>query len=130
MDPANLRLVGPMHIAETREQAMKNVKFGFAKYLDYFNNNQQRFNVPPGQDPAEWFVENKFGVIGTPDDAIAMIRRLHDKQGDFGVYLQQANNVADWEATKRSYELYARYRSEKRRVGKEGVGTCKSRGSP
>lgn len=109
MDPANLRLVGPMHIAETREQAMKNVKFGFAKYIDYFNNNQQRFNVPPGQDPAEWFVENKFGVIGTPDDAIAMIQRLYDKQGDFGVYLQQANNVADWEATKRSYELYARY---------------------
>ncbi|MFN4087806.1 MAG: LLM class flavin-dependent oxidoreductase [Alphaproteobacteria bacterium] len=109
MDPATLRLVGPMHIAETREQAMKNVKFGFAKYIDYFNNNQQRFNVPPGQDPAEWFVENKFGVIGTPDDAIAMIERLYEKQGEFGVYLQQANNVADWEATKRSYELYARF---------------------
>src|SRR5690606_12498278 len=52
MDPATLRLVGPMHIAETREKAMQNVKFGFNRYLDYFNNNQQRFNVPPGQDPA------------------------------------------------------------------------------
>ena len=58
---------------------------------------------------AEWFVENKFGVIGTPDDAIALIERLRAKQGKFGVFLHQAHNWADWEATKRSYELYARY---------------------
>ncbi len=109
MDPARLRLVGPMHIAETRAKAMQNVKFGLERYINYLNNNQQRFNVPPGADPAEWFVENKFGVIGTPDDAIAQIRRLYDKQGDFGCFLHQAHNWADWEETKRSYELYARY---------------------
>jgi limonene 1,2-monooxygenase len=34
---------------------------------------------------------------------------LQDKQGEFGVFLQQAHNWADFEATKRSYELYARY---------------------
>lgn len=109
MNPANLRLVGPMHIAETREQAFKNVKYGFEAYLNYLNNNQPRFIVPPGQDAAEWFVENKFGVIGTPDDAIALIQRLYDKQGDFGVFLQQVHNWADFEETKRSYELYQRY---------------------
>ena len=54
-------------------------------------------------------VENKFGVIGTPDDAIALIERLQSKQGEFGVFLHQAHNWADWEKTKRSYELYARY---------------------
>jgi limonene 1,2-monooxygenase len=109
MDPARLRLVGPMHIAETRAQAMENVKYGFEPYLDYLNNNQPRFIVPAGEDPATWFVENKFGVIGTPDDAIAMIQRLYDKQGDFGVFLQQVHNWADFEETKRSYELYQRY---------------------
>ncbi len=109
MDPARLRLVGPMHIAETRAQAFENVKFGFEPYLSYLNNNQPRFIVPAGQDPATWFVENKFGVIGTPDDAIALIERLYDKQGDFGVFLQQVHNWADFEQTKRSYELYQRY---------------------
>jgi limonene 1,2-monooxygenase len=109
MDRNRLRLVGPMHIAETREQAFKNVKYGFEPYLNYLNNNQPRFIVPPGQDAAEWFVENKFGVIGTPDDAIALIQRLYDKQGDFGVFLQQVHNWADFEQTKRSYELYQRY---------------------
>ena len=109
MNPAGLRLVGPMHIAETRAQARENVKYGFDGYLGYLNNNQPRFNVPAGKDAAEWFVENNYGVIGTPDDAIAMIQRLYDKQGDFGAFLQQVHNWADFEQTKRSYELYQRY---------------------
>src|SRR5712671_1883573 len=109
MDPNRLRLVGPMHIAETREQAFKNARWGFERYLGYLNNNQPRFIVPPGQDALEWFVENRYGVCGTPDDAIALIERLQDKQGEFGVFLQQAHNWADFEETKRSYELYARY---------------------
>src|SRR5690242_2976009 len=109
MDANRLRLVGPMHIAETREQAFKNARWGFERYLGYLNNNQPRFIVPPGQDALEWFVENRYGVIGTPDDAIALIERLRTKQGKFGVFLHQAHNWADWDATKRSYELYARY---------------------
>jgi len=109
MDPNRLRLVGPMHIAESREQAMKNARWGFDRYLGYLNNNQPRFNVPAGQDKLEWFIENKFGVCGTPDDAIALIERLQAKQGEFGAFLHQAHNWADFEATKRSYELYARY---------------------
>lgn len=109
MNPAGLRLVGPMHIAETRAQAMANVRYGFESYLGYLNNNQPRFNVPPGKDAAEWFVENNYGVIGTPDDAIALIQRLYDKQGEFGAFLQQVHNWADFEQTKRSYELYQRY---------------------
>jgi limonene 1,2-monooxygenase len=109
MDPNRLRLVGPMHIAETRQKAFENARWGFERYLGYLNNNQPRFIVPKGEDPLEWFVENKYGVCGTPDDAIVLIERLQDKQGAFGVFLQQAHNWADFEATKRSYELYARY---------------------
>ena len=109
MDPNRLRLVGPMHIAETRAQAYENARFGFEKYLGYLNNNQPRFIVPAGKDPLEWFTENRYGVCGTPDDAIALIERLQDKQGQFGAMLHQAHNWADFEATKRSYELYSRY---------------------
>jgi limonene 1,2-monooxygenase len=109
MDPSRLRLVGPMHIAETRDKAFANARFGFERYLNYLNNNQRRFIVPDGRDPLDWFVENNYGVVGTPDDAIALIERLQAKQGEFGVFLHQAHNWADWEETKRSYELYARY---------------------
>jgi limonene 1,2-monooxygenase len=110
MDPARLRLVGPMHIAHTREQARENVKFGFQRFLDYFNKVAPgRFTVPSGVDPVDWFVEKNLGAIGTPDDAIAMIERLQAKQGAFGFFCQQTHDWADWEATRKSYELYARF---------------------
>jgi limonene 1,2-monooxygenase len=48
-------------------------------------------------------------VIGTPDDAIEMIERLEKQTGGFGCFLQLAHNWADFEPTKRSYELFSRY---------------------
>jgi limonene 1,2-monooxygenase len=109
MDPSRLRLVVSMHLAETREKAHANVRFGLKEQVDYFNNNMPRIFVPEGADTVEWYVEQRFAVIGTPDDAIARIEQLSDKQGEFGAILLGANNWADWEETKRSYELYARY---------------------
>ena len=109
MDPRRLRLVAPFHIAETRDKARENVRFGMQAYVDYINNNMPRFDVPPGEDIVDYWMRVKIGVVGTPDDAIAQIRKLQAKQGEFGVMLHMANNIADWEATKRSYELYARY---------------------
>jgi len=44
-----------------------------------------------------------------PDDAIAQIRRLQAKQGEFGVFLQLAHNWANFENTKKSYELWQRH---------------------
>ncbi len=108
MDPRGLRLVAPMHIAETREQAAKNVQFGFRDYMDY-SNSVAPGRFPADGDPVAYMNEVGGGAIGTPDDAIALIERLIGRQGDFGVFLQMAHNWADWEQTRRSYELYARY---------------------
>jgi limonene 1,2-monooxygenase len=110
MDPAVLRLVGPMHIAETREQARANVRYGLQKYLDYYQAiNPARFSDLDGRDPVDVLIETGRAVIGTPEDAIAQIERLRAKQGEFGCFLQLAHNWANWEATKKSYELYARH---------------------
>jgi limonene 1,2-monooxygenase len=110
MDPAVLRLVGPMHIAETREQACANVRYGLQKYLDYYQAiNPARFSDLEGRDAVDVLTETRRAVIGTPQDAIDQIERLRAKQGEFGCYLQLAHNWADWEATKKSYELYARH---------------------
>jgi limonene 1,2-monooxygenase len=109
MDARRLRMVAPIHIRETREQAYEDARFGLAQYIAYMNNNQPRFHVPPGRDPVEWWVETQRGVIGTPDDAIALIKRLQGKQGDFGVMLTVLYNWVDFEPMKRSLELYQRY---------------------
>jgi limonene 1,2-monooxygenase len=50
-----------------------------------------------------------FAVIGTPDDAIAQIRRLAEKSGGFGTYLLMAHDWADEAETRRSFELFSRH---------------------
>jgi limonene 1,2-monooxygenase len=110
MDPARLRLVGPMHIAETREEAERNARFGFYQWFEYFQRiNPARFARLPKGDPLEILIKAGGIVVGTPQDAIRQIDRLYAKQGQFGAFLQLAHNWANWEATKKSYELYARY---------------------
>jgi limonene 1,2-monooxygenase len=37
------------------------------------------------------------------------MKRLEEQSGGFGAYLHLAHNWADWEATKKSYELFARF---------------------
>jgi len=110
MDPQKLRLVVPMHIAKSRDQARADVKEGLARWVEYFDRVAPAgMRGMSGGDPAEIMVNAGRAVIGTPDDAIAMIEKLQAKQGEFGVMLFQAHNWADWEETKRSYELYARF---------------------
>ena len=110
MDPQKLRLVGPVHIAETREKAFENIKFGFHKWQDYFAGiaavaGRQAMEAQSIDD----LIKQGVIVVGTPDDAAAQIQRLQQKQGEFGCFLQLAHNWADFEATKKSYELWQRY---------------------
>ena len=57
----------------------------------------------------EALVNSGLAVIGDPEDAIAQLERLESQSGGFGAFLFMAHNWADWSATRRSYELFARY---------------------
>ena len=109
---ANWRLVGPMHIAPTMDQARREVEFGLPAWVDYF----QRVAALPlvgeateTQDMVDAMNASGLAVIGTPDDAAAQIERLWEKSGGFGTYLFMGHDWADREATLRSYELIARF---------------------
>ncbi len=104
------RVVGFFHIAETREQAIKNVQFGVQAFAQYFRD-VATFPIIPGDvaDPVQWLMETGTACIGTPDDAVAYVDRLMKGSGGFGVLCELAQNWADWEATKRHYELMARF---------------------
>lgn len=110
MDPEKLRLVGPVHIAETKQQAIDNVKYGYYKWADYFRRispiNQ---NADRNVDPLEQGIKEGVIVVGTPDDAVAQIRRLQEKQGEFGAFLQLAHNWANFDNTKKSFDLWQRH---------------------
>jgi limonene 1,2-monooxygenase len=112
VDRRKWRLVGPMHIADTKEQAYEDVQFGLPQWVDYF---QRVAALPLGPDTtdvaemADAMNASGFAVIGTVDDAIAQIQRLIDQSGGFGTFLTMAQEWADRPAMWRSYELMARY---------------------
>jgi limonene 1,2-monooxygenase len=110
MDRRRLRLVGPVHIAETREQARANVQWGLHKWSDYFARlNPLAPRPPEGVDLVDAMIASGQAVIGTPDDAVAQINRLQAQQGRFGAFLQMANNWASWDQTVKSYQLWAEH---------------------
>ena len=107
------RLMGPMHIAETEKQARENCKYGLQWVFEYLSHiiPMGDPNDPPPPTDFDDFVDfaNETGrmVIGTPEMAIAQLARLEEKTGGFGTYLFLGADLADWGATKRSYELFA-----------------------
>ncbi len=108
------RLVGMCHVAETREQAYKDVEYGMAQWFDYFQHTAAFPQMDVGQsvtvrDMITSVVEGGLGAIGTADDVGAQIERLaKQSNGGFGAYLMMAHEWANPEATKRSFELVAR----------------------
>ena len=112
VDRHKWRLVGPMHIADTEEQARADVRFGLAQWVDYFERVAALPLAPGTLDPdkmVDALMETGFAVVGTPEMAIAQIQRLIDQSGGFGTYLLMAHEWADRAATLRSYELFARH---------------------
>ena len=109
-DRRNWRVVGMFHIAETREQARKNIEFGLPAFRKYFHDIATFPIVPPDiEDVFDFMINSGAACIGTPDDAIAYIERLVKGSGGFGGIMELAHNWADWPATQRHFELMARY---------------------
>ena len=110
VDRKNWRVVTLAHIADTREQALENVRFGIEQFARYFREIATFPIVPDNiHNAAEYLMENNMACIGTPDDAIKYIEKLQIGTGGFGAYMELAHNWADWQATKRHYELMSRY---------------------
>jgi limonene 1,2-monooxygenase len=114
-DRRTWRILGNLHIAETREQAVKDCTFGLKDFSDYFGGGAgfvPLANKVEGEpDTPEAFVEryNEAGgvVIGTPDDAIEYIEGLIEQSGGFGTFLMLGHDWASPERTIASYRLFA-----------------------
>jgi limonene 1,2-monooxygenase len=111
-DRRKWRIVTFAHVAETREQARADMQFGLDDFKRYFAEVATFPIVPPDitGDPADYLTSSGVACIGTPDDCIRHFERLwRGSNGGFGGVLLLAHNWANWEATKKSYELMARY---------------------
>ncbi len=111
-DRSKWRLVGLMHLAETEEEARADVKYGMEQWFRYFQNVAafpQMAVLGGNLDEMIDFVNNGMGVVGTPERMVEQIKTLIEQSnGGFGTYLTLAHNWANPEATKKSFELFAR----------------------
>ena len=111
-DRRNWRMMLPIYIAETREEAYRDVSLGAYNFQKgYFDETLGRPFAYPG--PADKFAEamamSGGALIGTPEDAIENIEKLLDLTGGCGGVLGLAHEWAPADKMRRSYELFARY---------------------
>jgi limonene 1,2-monooxygenase len=113
VDRLKWRLVGIMHVAETREQAYKDVEHGIEQWFRYFQKvaafPQMAVEGGDLKEMIDFINEAGVGAIGTVEDARAQVQRLWDQSGGFGAMLLLAHEWANPLATKRSYELIAQH---------------------
>ena len=107
------RLVGLMHIAETREQAYRDVEHGIEQWFRYFPKvaafPQMAVQGGDVKEMINFINEAGIGAIGTVEDARKQVQRLQSQSGGFGAMLLLTHEWANPEATKRSYELIAQH---------------------
>jgi limonene 1,2-monooxygenase len=105
------RLTMPIHLADSRKQALADVREVGGSYWVEYMQKVVGFEPPSGPTNTiiEQMVEAGSAVVGTPDDLIATIERYQESTGGFGGILVRAHEWATWEQTRHSYELLARY---------------------
>jgi limonene 1,2-monooxygenase len=98
------RVVVPVHLAETREQAIEEVRAGSGEWMfEYVQALTGRPAPVPGpKDKAvDQMIEAGSWVVGTPDDLTAFIHGLQERTGGFGSFLIWGHEWAGPEATRR-----------------------------
>lgn len=115
MSRHNWRIATCVYLAESREEAWRDVEANLGRDMVYFASiglkapyesypGQPLYEITPrsGADRRDW-------IIGTPDDAIVEIERLQSETGGFGGLLLATHEWTSTEKLRRSYELFARY---------------------
>ena len=114
VDRGNWRVVLPIHLAESKQQAITDIREGYKRQA-YVGDRRNPTGGPTGSPftsgaaTAEEAADGDAAIIGTPDDAIAAVERILERSGGLGGILALAHEWAPTDATNRSYELWARY---------------------
>jgi len=113
-DRKDWRVLGIVHLADTREQAIEDCTYGLQDFSNYFGAagfvplGSQTGPAPTPRQFVEDYAAKGNCCIGTPDDAVAYIQDMLDRSGGFGSFLMLGHDWAPPTATFRSYELFAR----------------------
>ena len=105
------RLVVACHLAESRKEAIEDMRLGSGREVTEYFGRTLGHPVPdlPADRIVDQMVENNQWIVGTPEDCIAGIERFQEMSGGFGGFMVRVEDWASRDKTLRSYELLARY---------------------
>src|SRR3569833_3086114 len=115
VDRANRRVLMNWHIAETREQALREAGAGLLRWHNAYNVGTL---LRPGVEPFKSIDDGLEKVatgptasatIGTPDDLVKAIKHLMTISGGVGAVMGFVHDWANPENTRRSWDMVARY---------------------
>ena len=113
VDRRNWRITIPVYVAQTRKEALDDVREGFDRWVYGYWHDIRGLDVSiPGAGRStalEASIDMGAAIVGSVDDCVEGIEKLREETGGFGTLLVYAQDWADWEKTKRSYDLLARY---------------------
>jgi limonene 1,2-monooxygenase len=115
VDRANWRVLMNWHIAETREQALREAGAGLLRWHNEYNvGTLMRPGVEPFTSVDDGLEKiaggpNPAATIGTPDDLVAAIKHLLTISGGVGAVMGFVHDWANPENTRRSWDMVARY---------------------
>ncbi|PZP35432.1 MAG: LLM class flavin-dependent oxidoreductase [Kocuria rhizophila] len=109
----NWRIVLPIHVAETRQQALEDVRAGYDRWVyEYFGRIAGRDLVGP-ETPRGRILEERIesggALVGSVEDVLAGVSRLQEETGGFGRLVAYVADWTSWEKTDLSMQLLARY---------------------
>jgi limonene 1,2-monooxygenase len=106
------RLVIPVHLADSRKEALDDCRKGAARWQrEYFVRTLgRRFPTDyPDDEVIDRMVDAGAWIVGTPDDLIQAIQHFDEVTGGFGGLLVTTVEWTSREKVWRSYELIADY---------------------
>ncbi|WP_338891960.1 LLM class flavin-dependent oxidoreductase [Rhodococcus sovatensis] len=113
MDRSTWRITVPVYVGENRKQAIADVREGYDRWTSQYWRDLRGLNISIDGVRDEHLLDRSIelggALVGSVDDVIAGIENLIDITGGFGKLLVYAQDWADWDKTKRSYERLARY---------------------
>ena len=81
------RLVLPVHLAESRQEARAEARMGAGRYLREYSegtNGRRPVFDGPLDKVIDFMADAGFWIVGTPDDCVAGIKRLEERSGGYG----------------------------------------------
>ncbi len=112
-DRASWRVMSMVHLAETEEQARRDVEFGIMDWFRYFQHTaafpQMAVEGENVGEMIDFVNDNGLGVVGTPDMLIELLQKAQAQSGGYGTAMLLHHEWANLEATHRSHELLARF---------------------